>query len=92
MTALLNEIKFLDKPLKADVTTDVIYMMCPMHLLNIQKKMRDIEIGQVLSMLTDYDGALDDVPQWCDFTGNEFIGVVEHDDYYEFFIRKLKEM
>ncbi|RMD52612.1 MAG: sulfurtransferase TusA family protein, partial [Nitrospirae bacterium] len=85
-------LKFLDKPIKADASTDVVHMMCPMHLLNIQKGMMDIKIGQVLSILTDYDGALVDIPEWCDFTGNELIGVFEHDDYYEFFIKKCREM
>jgi len=44
-----------------------------------------------LSILTDYDGALEDIPDWCAKTGNEFMGIYEDDDHYKFFIRKLKE-
>ena len=83
-----NQPRFLDSPIEADATTDIIYMMCPMHLLTIEEQVAEIEIGQTLAILTDYDGALEDIPQWCARTGNEFLGVYEEDDHYEFFIKK----
>lgn len=86
-----TDLKFLDGPIQADATTDIIYMMCPMHLLTIQEKIKELEINQVLAVLTDYDGALQDIPEWCSKTGNEFIGVMEDPDYYTFYVRKLKE-
>lgn len=92
MAMTLVNIKFLDNPLDADLKTDVVHMMCPMHLLNMQQGIREIDIGQTLAVLTDYDGALDDIPEWCEFEGQDLLGVYEHDDYYEFYIKKLKEM
>lgn len=86
-----SRIKFLDRPIKADATTDVIYMMCPMHLLTLKQKMREIKVGQVLAILTDYDGALEDIPAWCEESGNEFLGILEEPDHYKFYVRKLKE-
>ncbi len=86
-----SELKFLDERLNADSTTDIIYMMCPIHLLTIAQKIKEIEVGQTLAVLTDYDGALEDVPAWCGTTGNEFLGVLEEPDHFEFFIKKLKE-
>ncbi len=83
-----NQLNFLDKPLQADATTDIIYMMCPMHLLTIEEQVKEIKTGQVLSILTDYDGALDDIPAWCMKTGNEFLGIYEDTDHYKFYIKK----
>ena len=83
--------KFLSRPIKADATTDIIYMMCPMHLLTIEEQVKVIETGQTLAILTDYDGALEDIPEWCEKTGNEFLGIYEDDDHYKFYIRKIKE-
>ncbi len=80
-------IKFVEN-VKADVTTDVVYMMCPMHLLKLEEMMRTLEPGQVLEIMTDYDGALEDIPGWCERTGNEFLGLEETDDYFKFYIRK----
>lgn len=86
------QLKFLDKPIKADTTTDIIYMMCPMHLLTIQQKMQELKVGQILAILTDYDGALEDIPEWCIKTGNGFLGILETADHYEFYVKKLKEL
>ncbi len=85
-----KQLMFLDQPLAADATTDIIYMMCPMHLLTIEDQIKDLDGGQILSILTDYDGALEDIPDWCKKTGNEFMGIFEDEDHYKFFIRKRK--
>lgn len=73
---------------KADVTADIVYMMCPMHLLKLEEIIGTLEPGQVLEILTDYDGALEDIPAWCEKTGNEFLGIEETEDFFKFYIRK----
>lgn len=82
-------LKFVDR-IKPDVTTDIVYMMCPMHLLKLEEKMKELDKGQILEILTDYDGALEDIPGWCEKTGNEFLGVEDSDEYYKFYIRKAR--
>jgi len=84
-------IRFIDKPIKADATTDIIYMMCPMHLLTLKEKMKELKSGQILAILTDYDGALEDIPAWCEQTGNEFLGIFEESDHYKFYVKKGKD-
>jgi TusA-related sulfurtransferase len=74
--------------IKADVTADIVYMMCPMHLLKLDEMIKELEHDQVLEVLTDYDGALEDIPEWCEKTGNEFIGMGESEDFYKFYIRQ----
>ncbi len=80
-------LKFVEN-IKADVTSDIVYMMCPMHLLKLDEQMKELDPGQVLELLTDYDGALEDIPAWCTKTGNDFLGIDEEDDYYKIYIRK----
>jgi len=76
---------------KADVTADIVYMMCPMHLLKLDEMIRTLDKGQILEILTDYDGALEDIPGWCRKTGNEFIGIDEDEDFYKFYVRKTDD-
>jgi len=83
-----NRLKFLDGPIQADLTTDIIYMMCPMHLLTIEEQVKELKPGQILAILTDYDGALEDIPSWCAKTGYDFLGIFEDLDHYKFYIRK----
>lgn len=81
--------KFVEN-VKPDVTTDIVYMMCPMHLLKLEEQMKELEEGQILEIMTDYDGALEDIPAWCGKTGNEFLGMEDSDDFYKFYIKKMK--
>lgn len=79
--------KFVEN-VKADITTDIVYMMCPMHLLKLEEHIKELENGQILEIITDYDGALEDIPGWCARTGNEFLGLEDSGDYYKFYIKK----
>ncbi|MBC7357948.1 TusA-related sulfurtransferase [Desulfacinum infernum DSM 9756] len=78
------------KDCQADATVDLVYRMCPMHLLEPVELIRDLREGQVLEILTDYDGALEDIPAWCAKNGQEFIGIGEDEenDCYRLYIRK----
>ena len=80
-------LKFVEN-IKPDVTTDIVYMMCPMHLLKLKEKINELDKGQILEILTDYDGALEDIPAWCEKTGNEFLGVEESEEYYKLYVKK----
>ena len=50
---------------KADATADLIYPAGPMHLLEPMELIQDLLPGQGLEILTDYDGALQDIPARC---------------------------
>jgi TusA-related sulfurtransferase len=54
------------------------------------KDKKSMKKGQVLEALTDYDGALDDIPAWCQECSHEFIGFEEDEDFYKFYIKKKK--
>lgn len=80
-------VRFIEN-VKADVTADIVYMMCPMHLLKLEEMMKTLSHGQVLEILTDYDGAFEDISGWCEKTGNEFLGIEETEEFFKFFIKK----
>jgi len=77
--------------LKADETVDLVYRMCPMHLLEPVEHIKDLRDGQILEILTDYDGALEDIPAWCEKNHQEFLGIDEDEEgeYYKLYIKKL---
>ena len=69
---------------------DLVYRACPMHLLEPMELIKDLEPGQVLEILTDYDGALEDIPAWCAKHGQEFMAISEDacDDCHKLYIKK----
>ena len=82
--------KFVENQV-ADDTLDLVCRMCPLHLIEPGEKLKCQKKGQVLEVLTDYDGALDDIPAWCEKCGQEFMGFDEDDDCYKLYIKKTKE-
>jgi TusA-related sulfurtransferase len=81
--------KFL-KGCKADAKVDLVYRVCPLHLLEPMELIKGLKEGQVLEILTDYDGVLEDIPAWCAQHGQEFIGICEDlDECYNLYIRKV---
>jgi TusA-related sulfurtransferase len=82
--------KFLEN-CQADATADLVYRVCPMHLLEPMELFKELKKGQVLEIVTDYDGALEDIPAWCAKHGQEFMGICEDtcDGCYKLYIKKL---
>lgn len=79
--------KFVENQ-KSDDTIDLVCRMCPMHLLEPGERIKCLKKNQVLQVLTDYDQALEDIPDWCERHGQEFLGVEEDEDCYKLYIRK----
>jgi len=86
----MKDIKFL-KPLKVDKTIDIVYLMCPMHIVSIKNALKELELGEILEVLSDFSHALEDIPIWCKLSGHEFLGIIECDDYLKFYIKKSHE-
>ena len=72
----------------ADMVQDSIGQMCPMPIAFMARNMKKLEVGQVLEVQADDEGAHADVPAWCEQTGNEFLGEKPHDGFFRYFIRK----
>jgi len=74
---------------KSDATLDAFGLLCPMPIVKTAEKIKDIGIGQVLEVLSTDEGIKEDMPAWCEATGNEYLGLEESDGEYRVFIRRL---
>jgi len=74
--------------MKADETLDCVGLYCPMPIAHTAKKMKELEPGQVLEVLADDPGIEQDMPNWCNTTGNEFLGIEEDKGVYKVFVKK----
>ncbi len=71
-----------------DESLDCKGMMCPMPIVHITKKIKTMNPGQVLEVVADDVGSLEDVPAWADRTGNELMEKREDGGEFHFIIRK----
>ncbi len=71
-----------------DYTLDCKGLSCPMPIVKLAQKIKELQSGQVLEMLADDIGAKEDVPAWCRRTGNELISSEEKEGVLAFHIKK----
>ena len=74
--------------IKPEEKLDCVGLYCPMPIVNVAKKMKELRPGQVLEVLADDAGIKQDMPSWCKTTGNEFLDIEEKDGVYHVFVRK----
>ena len=71
-----------------DETLDCLGMRCPRPIVELAKRMRKMQPGQILELLANDPVAKKDVPGWCQDTGNEFLGREDEDAHFKFYVRK----
>jgi tRNA 2-thiouridine synthesizing protein A len=83
--------KLSDKTIKAYKTLDARGLSCPEPILKSVKALKELDINQVLEILTTDPGSVSDIPTWARVTGQELIAFEERgpEDYW-FLIKKLK--
>lgn len=75
--------------IKVDKVQDSIGQLCPMPIAFLARNMRKMEVGQVLEVQADDDGAHADIPAWCEQTGNEFLGEENAGSFFRYLIKKV---
>jgi TusA-related sulfurtransferase len=69
-------------------TVDARGAACPGPLMDLIGKIRDVESGEVVCLLSDNEQSTTDVPEWAEEAGNDLLDVEESDDHYAFYVRK----
>jgi tRNA 2-thiouridine synthesizing protein A len=63
-----------------DLELDCRDMMCPLPVIELARRIGEVEVGQVVGVLTDDSAARVDVPAWCRMRGQEYVGEQATDD------------
>jgi tRNA 2-thiouridine synthesizing protein A len=74
--------------MRSDATLDCVGLYCPIPIAETAKKLKELEVGQVLEILADDDGIKEDMPAWCRTTGNELLGIEEEAGQYKAYVKK----
>ena len=74
--------------IKATAELDCLGLYCPMPIAKTAEKMRELKPGEILEILADDEGIKNDMPAWCQATGNELIAIEENNGKYRILIRK----
>ena len=77
-----------DGHMKPDAALDCVGLSCPMPIVQTSQKMKGLKAGQVLEVAADDEGIKEDMPAWCNTTGNDFLGMEEKDGIVKVYVRK----
>ncbi len=61
----------MDEP---DLVIDCTGMRCPLPVIELTRRLADVEVAQVIGLLADDPAARSDVPAWCRLRGQEYVG------------------
>ena len=77
-----------DEAIAADVTVDLGQAGCGDLTPLIRGRMRELQSGQILEVISEEPAAHEGIPAWSRLTGNELVGTVREASRSRFFIRK----
>ncbi|MFB6086208.1 MAG: sulfurtransferase TusA family protein [Halodesulfurarchaeum sp.] len=77
-----------DTDIEADVTVDARGSACPGPLMDLIGKIKDVDEGTVVELLTGDEGSKNDVPEWAEEAGHELLDIVDEGDHYAIYVKK----
>lgn len=67
---------------------DLTGLACPMPIVKVSKKMKELNPGDIVDALTSDPGALTDFPAWARTSGNEIVQTDTEGSNTRFYIKK----
>jgi len=61
-----------------------------MPIVKTSQKMKQMKEGQVLEVIADDKGIKQDMPAWCQTTGNECLGIEEKGGEIRVYVKKTR--
>jgi len=59
---------------------DARRMFCPMPVIRTQDKIKELNIGDTLEVISTDPGALNDIPAWCRINGHKVLETRDRED------------
>uniref|UniRef100_A0A7C2NSL3 Sulfurtransferase TusA family protein n=1 Tax=Archaeoglobus fulgidus TaxID=2234 RepID=A0A7C2NSL3_ARCFL len=72
------------------VVVDARGSYCPGPLMEMIKTIKQVEVGEIIEVLSSDESSAKDIPEWVKKAGHELIEVKKEDDYWRIVVKKLK--
>ena len=70
------------------VTIDALGKKCPIPIIMLAERIREVPVGQTIAVLADDPAARTDVPAWCMMKSQEFVAATELPAGWSFVVRR----
>ena len=73
-------------------TVDAVGLFCPLPVIKLKLELEKVPLNGVIELLADDPGVLDDLPVWCQETGNRLLSLVKNKEgIFIGYVRKTKD-
>jgi tRNA 2-thiouridine synthesizing protein A len=73
---------------RPSLTVDALGKKCPIPIIMLAGRIRDVPIGQAIEVLADDPAAKTDVPAWCALKSHEFVRTADRPAGWSFLVRR----
>jgi tRNA 2-thiouridine synthesizing protein A len=72
-----------------DLVIDCRGIRCPLPVIELARRIGEVEVGGVVAVVADDPAAATDVPAWCRLRGHEYVGTGDGmDEAPSFLVRR----
>jgi len=72
----------------AALTINALGKKCPIPIIMLAERIREVAIGQTIEVLADDPAATSDLPAWCMLKSQEFVRTREFQSGWSFLVRR----
>ncbi len=72
------------------IVLDVTGVLCPMPLLKLKLALRDLAVGDCIELRASDSTSLQDIPAYCQLSGQTLLSSSEDNNVYTFRVQKAK--
>jgi tRNA 2-thiouridine synthesizing protein A len=73
---------------EAVLTVDALGRKCPIPIIMLAERIRDVPVGSVIAVLADDPAAVTDIPAWCGMKSQQFVVEVPLERGWSFLVRR----
>ena len=73
---------------KPALTLDALGKKCPIPIIMLADKIREVPVGQTIEVLADDPAAKTDLPAWCALKSQEFVSAADLPAGWSFLVRR----
>ena len=77
-----------DMPAGAALTIDALGRKCPIPIIMLAERIREVAIGETIAVLADDPAAKSDLPAWCMLKSQEYLETRELASGWAFLVKR----
>ena len=88
----MKEVEIGGKKVKVTSTVDAIGLFCPMPVVKLKLELEKLKLNEVVELLGDDPGMVEDLPAWCKETENTLLSLKENSEgLFVVYVKKTKQ-